>query len=103
MGNLNSIFSTIVGNQLTCELMRYADAINHRACVHAHLLPKPILSLSGKSAGMFWNISARKHREGVVIISVSLVNSNQAAHSMPPPPIVLLFVRFGLSGSLFFV
>lgn len=64
------------------------------------LAPSPSLWVFGRSSGIFWKMSAHKHRTGVVIKSFSLVNSNQAAHSTPPPPTVKLSVRFGLS-SLF--
>ena len=47
-------------------------------------------------------MSAKKQSAGVVIPSSSLVNSNQAAHSTPPPPTDILFVRDGLSRAFLF-
>jgi hypothetical protein len=42
-------------------------------------------------------MSAKKQSAGVVIESSLSINSNHAAHSTPPPPTVVLFVRVGLS------
>jgi hypothetical protein len=69
--------------------------------IYTNLLPRPFLSLFGRSAWIFLDMSANKHRAGVVIVSFSSVNWNQAAHSTPPPPTVVLFERFGLSTAFF--
>ena len=65
--------------------------------MEAHLKPSSALSLFGKSEGIFRTTSASKQSVGEVIVSCLLVSSIQAAHSKPPPPMVVQLVRVGLS------